>query len=166
MAARVFAAIKERFAVHLAGVVALTIAIAPASGCSADPGVLTVTPPPRDSVASAATPPLGPMKAMYQMDARHSGRSPFLGPRQAVLLRGYDTANPALDTPEPGAGQPDVQGSTAIGREGELYVGNVARNLFALHDRGSGSSLELLWRFHPPAARTTATSTQSRRPVR
>ena len=92
------------------------------------------------------------MKAMYQMDARHSGRSPFVGPRQAVLLRSYDTANPDFDSLDAGTLQPDVQGSTAIGGDGELYVGNLVGNLFALHDPGSGSSLELLWRFHPPGA--------------
>src|SRR5205823_3082436 len=35
-----------------------------------------------------------PAKQMYQQDAHHSGRSVFAGPRQARVLRRYDTSTP------------------------------------------------------------------------
>jgi hypothetical protein len=152
VAARAFTRIRRRAVVHLVTMVVVALALAPPAGCAGDPGVLTVTPPPRDSGASAsAIPPQGPMKAMYQMDARHSGRTPFVGPRQAALLREYDTANPDVDVPAASADHA-VQGSIAVGRDGQLYVASLAGTLFALHDPGTGSSLELLWRFRPPSA--------------
>lgn len=144
---------RRRLARGQLGCLALPIAIAFTTGCSPEPDILTVTPPPaRANVASAAGIPSGPMKAMYQMDAGHSGRSPYAGPRQAVLLRTFDTAEPGIETADPGDASPDIQGSAAIGVDGELYIGNLKGNLFALRDPGRGSTLELLWRFHPPGA--------------
>lgn len=140
----------------------LCVAIAAAvaiCGCAPPPEIVIVTPPPTGrsgSAAAAAVAANQPAKAMYQLDAQHSGRSPFVGPRQAVLLRTFDTTT--IDTPEPGDPQPDIQGSTAIGADGTIYVGNFTGNVFALRDPGSGSSLELAWRFHPAGASPFSTT--------
>jgi outer membrane protein assembly factor BamB len=87
---------------------------------------------------------------MYQVDLRHTGRSPYAGPRQAVLRRTFDSAG--FDTPEPGDPRPEIQGSAAIGPDGTLYIGSFPGNLFALRDPGSGDALGVFWRFHPPGA--------------
>lgn len=132
----------------------VTAALLLAGGCSPPPEIVTVTPPPviRVNTAAGAGAPSAAMKAMYQMDAQHSGRSPFGGVRQAVLLRTFDTTSPDVDTPEPGDPGPDIQGSAAIDRDGMIYVGNLAGTLYALRDPGSGANLELVWRFHPAGA--------------
>jgi outer membrane protein assembly factor BamB len=89
-------------------------------------------------------------RPQYQMDAQHSGRSPYAGPSQPVLLRSFDSA--ALTTATPGDPRPEIQSSAAIGPDGTIYLGNFPGNLLALRDPGAGSQLELLWRFHPEGA--------------
>jgi outer membrane protein assembly factor BamB len=89
-------------------------------------------------------------KPMFQMDAQHTGRSPYAGPRKAVLLRTFDTIK--VETPNPGFSRPEIQSSAAIGPDGTIYIGNFPGNLVALRDPGRGDSLELVWRFHPPGA--------------
>jgi outer membrane protein assembly factor BamB len=84
------------------------------------------------------------------MDPQHTGRSPHAGPRQAVLLRTFDTAR--VETPDPGDPRPEIQSSAAIGPDGTIYIGNFPGNLFALRDPGRGDTLEVLWRFHPTGA--------------
>jgi len=89
---------------------------------------------------------------MYQMDAQHTGRSAYAGPQQVVKLRSYDTANPGIETQEPGDPRSEIQSSAAIDSDGTIYVGNFPGNLFALRDPGQGEALELRWRFHPLGA--------------
>lgn len=125
------------------------------AGCGQPTGTIAVTPPPSGAQGSPA-PASGsatsgqPAKVMYQMDPQHLGRSSFAGPRQAALLRTFDATG--VDTPEPGDARPEFQSSSAIGADGTIYIGNFPGNLFALRDPGSGSSLEMVWRFHPPRA--------------
>jgi len=90
------------------------------------------------------------MKYMYQMDPQHLGRTSFTGPRQAALLRSFD-AN-TIETTEPGDPRPEFQSAPAIGADGTIYIGNFPGNMMALRDPGNGSSLELVWKFHPPGA--------------
>jgi outer membrane protein assembly factor BamB len=124
--------------------------------CAPPPEIVIVTPPPAGRGGSAAGASGQPAKVMYQMDAQHTGRSSFAGPRQAILLRSFDTTT--VETPDPGDPQPDIQSSTAIGADGTIYIGNLTGNLFALRDPGSGSSLEMAWRFHPSGASPYATT--------
>jgi outer membrane protein assembly factor BamB len=139
---------RRTLAALLAGVVALNLGLG-VSACGPPPEIVTVTPPPSRSASGAGAGSSGQAaKAMYQMDPQHAGRSPFAGPRQAVLLRSFDTA--AVETAEPGDTQPDIQSSSAIGSDGTIYIDNLIGNLFALRDPGSGPNLELAWRFHPP----------------
>jgi outer membrane protein assembly factor BamB len=92
---------------------------------------------------------------MYQMDAQHTGRSPNRGPREARLLRSFETGNfQVRDQPTP---QPDIQSSAAVGPDGTIYIANHEGVLFALRDPHSSpgggrerSTLELAWRCHPP----------------
>ena len=136
---------------------AVTVIIALNAACGQQATTVTVTPPPSGSQSTPVTASLPsasgpPAKYMYQMDPQHLGRSSVAGPRQAALLRTFDTTNPGVDTPEPGDARPEIQSSAAIGGDGTIYIGNFPGNLFALRDPGSGSSLELAWRFHPPGA--------------
>lgn len=89
-------------------------------------------------------------KLMYQMDPQHTGRSPHRGPRQAKVLRTFDTLS--VNTPNPGDPRPNIESSAAIGPDGTMYLGNFPGNMLALRDPGSGDSLQLLWSFHPPGA--------------
>src|SRR5207248_2651234 len=43
-----------------------------------------------DQTLSLAPLPIG--RPMYQMDAQHTGRSPYIGPRQPLLLRTFNTS--------------------------------------------------------------------------
>jgi outer membrane protein assembly factor BamB len=87
---------------------------------------------------------------MDQIDPQHTGRSPHAGPRQARLLRAFETAQ--FETPEPGDPRPEIQSSAAIGPDGTMYIGNFPGTLLALRDPGRGEALEVLWRFHPAGA--------------
>ena len=125
------------------------------------PQTLVVTPKPSGGPAQGTAPgtgtaapaAAGPGRPMYQMDAQHTGRSPYTGPRQMTLLRSFDTAS--FDTPNPGdppAQRLNIESSAAIAPDGTIYLGNFRGNLFALRDPGSGDRLQLAWRFHPPGA--------------
>ena len=94
---------------------------------------------------------LGPLpigRPMYQMDAQHSGRSPYIGPRQPILLRTFDAAR--VDVPDPIFGNSDIQSSAAIAPDGTAYIGLHSGTLFALRDPvGAGNQLAARWSFHP-----------------
>jgi outer membrane protein assembly factor BamB len=85
---------------------------------------------------------------MYQLNAQHTGRSPYAGPRRAVLARTFDSAS--YPTTDPAFPRADIQSSAVIGSDGTIYISNFPGNLFALRDSGSGDRLEVRWRFHPP----------------
>ncbi|MDQ3811520.1 MAG: PQQ-binding-like beta-propeller repeat protein [Chloroflexota bacterium] len=92
-------------------------------------------------------------KPMYQMDARHTGRSPHTGPRRLTVLRSFNSGDPAQRPSDPLVNVLDVQSSTAIGPDGTIYATNYFGWLFALKDSSSSSnSLDLAWRFRPPNA--------------
>jgi outer membrane protein assembly factor BamB len=122
------------------------------TACQGEPAPIVVTPRPRPAsdISRPASAPVG--RPMYQMDPQHTGRSPHAGPRQAVVLRTFDTANPGFETPDPGDPRPEIQSSAAIGPDGTIYIGSFPGHLFALRDPGGGDRLELIWRFHPPGA--------------
>jgi len=102
---------------------------------------------PAATVRPTTTAPFGPGKPMYQMDAQHTGRSPYAGPRQVTLARSFDFGS--VETPNPGNPSRDIQSSAAIGPDGTVYIGNHMGNLVALRDPGSGTALTLHWKFHP-----------------
>jgi outer membrane protein assembly factor BamB len=84
------------------------------------------------------------------MDAQHSGRSPYSGPAQPVLLRSFDAAGLAVQAPVPTTNSAtDIQGSAAIGPDGTIYLGDFPGSLMAFHDPGTGKQLEMVWQFHP-----------------
>jgi outer membrane protein assembly factor BamB len=90
---------------------------------------------------------------MYQHDAQHTGRSPYAGPRQATVLRRFDTSQPQYLPADAAIPRDDFQSSSAIGPDGTIYVANFPGVLFALRDSPSARDrLELAWRFHPPNA--------------
>jgi large repetitive protein len=97
--------------------------------------------------ANLAPLPVG--RPMYQMDAQHSGRSPYVGPRQPLLLRTFNTS--VVDTPDSVFGNADIQSSAAIAPDGTAYIGLHSGTLFALRDPvGAGNQLAARWSFHPP----------------
>ncbi len=118
---------------------------------SSQPSIL-VTPA---AVAGRQSTRIPPPKPMYQMDAQHTGRSPFAGPKVAKLLRIFDTKTPEGQTPDPAFPGVDIQSSAAIGADGTIYIGNIPGTLFALRDPGTGDRLQLLWRFHPAPGATS-----------
>jgi outer membrane protein assembly factor BamB len=90
--------------------------------------------------------PIG--RPMYQMDAQHSGRSPYIGPRQPILLRTFNTSR--VEVPDPIFGNSDIQSSAAIAPDGTAYIGLHSGTLFALRDPvGAGNQLAARWSFHP-----------------
>jgi outer membrane protein assembly factor BamB len=97
---------------------------------------------------AASALPVG--RAMYQVDAQHTGRSPHVGPRQVILLRTFNTAK--VDAQDPTFATSDIQSSPAIGADGTAYVGLHSGTLWALRDPGSGNQLAARWSFHPPGA--------------
>jgi|GEM_PF-1810100 len=137
-----------------------------AAACGAQPAAVVATPaagsqgsPGGTSGPGSATQPAQasrslqtarPQKPMYQMDPQHTGRSPYAGPRKATLLRTFDTGS--ITTPEPVGSTRDIQSSLVVGADGTIYIGTQIGNLLALRDPGSGSTLQLLWRFHPAGA--------------
>jgi outer membrane protein assembly factor BamB len=130
--------------------------VAPATGVAPTPGpAASPSPAPSQAAAQLEAPATGGADApagrpMYQMDPRHTGHSPYAGPRRAVLLRSFDSGS--FPTADPAIPRPDIQSSAAIGPDGTIYIGNFPGNLFALQDPGSGDELEVLWRFHPSGA--------------
>jgi large repetitive protein len=105
-----------------------------------------VTRPSIDPGANLAPLPIG--RPMYQMDAQHTGRSPYIGPRQPILLRSFDAF--VVDVPDPIFGSSDIQSSAAIAPDGTAYIGLHSGTLFALRDPvGAGNQLAARWSFHP-----------------
>ncbi|MBV9329460.1 MAG: PQQ-like beta-propeller repeat protein [Chloroflexi bacterium] len=120
------------------GLVAIGLLIIAATACAPRPA------PDQSSLGPAA---IG--RPMYQMDAEHSGRSPYVGPRKPLLLRTFDTS--IVPTPDPIFGSSDIQSSAAIGSDGTAYIGLHNGTLFALRDpAGAGNQLAARWSFHPP----------------
>jgi len=95
---------------------------------------------------------MGPLpigRPMYQMDAQHTGRSPYIGPRQPLLLRTFNTD--LVPVPDPEFGNSDIQSSAAIASDGTAYIGLHNGTLFALRDpTGAGNQLAARFSFHPP----------------
>jgi outer membrane protein assembly factor BamB len=89
---------------------------------------------------------------MYQMDAQHTGRSPFEGPRRAILQRTFDTGQAEFRPDDAAAPTPDIQSSIAAGADGTVYVTNYPGYLFALKDGSAQNRLDLAWKFRPPGA--------------
>jgi outer membrane protein assembly factor BamB len=88
---------------------------------------------------------------MYQYDAQHTGRSPYPGPRQANVLRRFDTSTPDNMPPDVAIPRDDFQSSSAIGPDGTIYVANFPGVLFALKDSPTArDQLDVVWRFHQP----------------
>ena len=86
---------------------------------------------------------------MYQVDAQHTGRSPYTGPRQPLLLRTFNTS--VVPVPDPVFGTADIQSSAAIAPDGTAVIGLHNGTLFALRDpAGAGNQLAARWSFHPP----------------
>jgi outer membrane protein assembly factor BamB len=105
-----------------------------------------VSRPPTDQSLNFAPLPIG--RPMYQMDAQHSGRSPYIGPRQPILLRTFYTSR--VEVPDPIFGNSDIQSSAAIAPDGTAYIGLHSGTLFALRDPvGAGNQLAARWSFHP-----------------
>jgi outer membrane protein assembly factor BamB len=102
--------------------------------------------------ANSPPAPVGarPAKPMYQMDPRHSGRSPFRGPRHLALLRRFDAGQVPLS--DPAFATADIQSSAAVDTEGTIYIGLHAGILFALRDPGRGEQLAARWHFQAPGA--------------
>jgi outer membrane protein assembly factor BamB len=88
---------------------------------------------------------------MYQYDAQHTGRSPYPGPRQANVLRRFDTSTPENMPADVAIPRDDFQSSSAIGPDGTIYIANFAGWLFALRDSPSArDQLDVVWRFRQP----------------
>ena len=87
---------------------------------------------------------------MYQMDAQHTGRSPYIGPRQPLLLRTFNTS--VVPAPDPVFGNADIQSSAAVAPDGTAYIGLHSGTLFALRDPVSGNQLAARWSLHPAGA--------------
>jgi outer membrane protein assembly factor BamB len=88
---------------------------------------------------------------MYQQDAQHTGRSMFAGPRQARVLRRYDTSTLENQPSDAVTPRNDFQSSGVLGADGTYYIANFPGVLFALRDSQRASDqLEVVWRFHPP----------------
>jgi outer membrane protein assembly factor BamB len=90
---------------------------------------------------------------MYQQDAQHSGRSTFAGPRQANVLRRFDSTTPENLPSDAATPRADYQSSGVLGADGTFYIADFPGVLFALRDSQSqANQLEAVWRFHPPMA--------------
>src|SRR5579864_359642 len=135
-------------------------AVAPAASPAASPvpvpsPAAVSSPVTAASHVAAAAPGAGgrPAKQMYQQDAQHSGRSPFAGPRQGNVLRRYDTSTPDNLPPDAIIPRDDFQSSGVVGADGTFFIANFPGVLFALRDDASAANqLQVIWRFHPPAA--------------
>ncbi len=144
-------------------------AASPVAGVSPSPAAAAAASPAAQAAASAVpsaspavaagaspVPALQPAglagKPQYQMDALHTGRSPYMGSKQLAVTRTFDTNQPDLrpdDALFPGI---DIQSSTAIGPDGTIYATNFVGWLFALKDSASSANgLDLAWRFRPPS---------------
>lgn len=108
------------------------------------------TPAGTPAAAAAAASPEQGGRPMFQMNAQHTGRSPYARPRKPVLLQTYQLPVPAESTPAPPP--MDVQSEAAIGPDGTIYIGNFPGYLVALRRASSGDQLSMVWRFHPAGA--------------
>src|SRR5438105_6553602 len=127
-------------------------AAASPGGPSASPAVVAASPSAAPG-RPASSAPVAAGKPMYQHDAQHTGRSSHAGPRQATVLRRFDTSQPQYIPADAVIPRDDFQSSSAIGPDGTIYVANFPGVLFALRDSPSArDQLELAWRFHPPAS--------------
>jgi len=63
---------------------------------------------------------------MYQQDPQHTGRSQFAGPRQASVLRRYDTSTPDNLPPDAAIPRDDFQSSSVVGADGTKYYPRLA----------------------------------------
>jgi outer membrane protein assembly factor BamB len=129
-----------------------TLPPAPLAKPAASPPSVAAGPAPSPPVAVAASP--SPARAavagkpMYQMDAQHTGRSPYAGPRRPSLLRSFDTGTPDLLPSDVPIRRPDFQSSSVIAPDGTIYIANFVGLLFALRDSPTASDrLEIVWRF-------------------
>src|SRR6185503_17783533 len=79
----------------------------------------TAVPTPEPTAVPA---PVAVGRPMYQMDPQHTGRSPNRGPRQAKIMRTFDTGN--FQVRDGATPQPDIQSSAAVGTDGTIYLAN------------------------------------------
>jgi outer membrane protein assembly factor BamB len=101
------------------------------------------------SPAPESTPPPLSGRPMYQVDAQHTGRSPYGGPTSLILYRTFNVAN--IDLRDPVFASADFQSSAAVAPDGTAYIGMHSGTLFALRDPvGGGNQLTAPWSFHPP----------------
>lgn len=101
------------------------------------------------SVASSRSEPqVVEGRPMYQVDAQHTGRSPYAGPRQLMLFRTFNVAK--IEIRDPVFATSDIQSSAAIAPDGTAYIGLHSGTLFALRDPRNGNQLAARWSFHPP----------------
>jgi large repetitive protein len=110
-------------------------------------GVLLLTVACSSAPAPAPPPPIAG-RPMYQVDAQHTGRSPYAGPSSLILYRTFNVAN--IDVRDPTFAANDFQSSAAIAPDGTAYIGMHSGTLFALRDPvGGGDQLTAPWSFHP-----------------
>jgi outer membrane protein assembly factor BamB len=120
--------------------------VQPAASPAAVPVVASASPSP---AVAAAAPAAGVGKPQYQMDALHTGRSPYTAAQRFAVTRTFETNQPDL-RPADGLPSTDIQSSTVIGPDGTIYATNFAGWLFALKDSPtSADALDLAWRFRP-----------------
>lgn len=124
------------------------------AACGESPQAIVVTPartPGTQGGQPAATvsaaPQTGPGKPMFQMDPQHTGRTPFTGPRRAVLARSLDATAPEFLPPENPASRTDFQSGPMTAPDGTIYINTFAGVLIAIRD--TGDRLVPLWKFHP-----------------
>jgi outer membrane protein assembly factor BamB len=133
------------------------------AACGETPQAIVVTPASTPgtqggqptAVGSTAAPTgaqAGPGKPMYQMDPQHTGRSPYGGPRRAVLARSVDASQPDFLPPENPASRTDFQSGPVVAPDGTIYISTFAGVLVALRD--ASDRLAVLWKFHPTGAAT------------
>ena len=85
---------------------------------------VTLTPTITQTPTITFTPdPQGPWP-MFHHDARHTGLSPYAGPKKGVLAWGYETGS-------------DVDSSPVIGPDGRVYVGSDDERLYSIISGGA-----------------------------
>ena len=120
------------------------------ASCAQRPQAIVVTPAatPGTQGGQPAAAPVGPGKPMHQMDPQHTGRSPYAGPRRAVLARFVDTSLPEFAPPENPAARVDFQSSPMVAPDGTIYICTFSGGvLLALRD--AGERLNTVWKYHP-----------------
>lgn len=116
---------------------------------AASPAVVAAASPSPAVAAGAAGSGVG--KPQYQMDALHTGRSPYTGSQKLAITRTYNMAGADLQVTDALVPVPDIQSSTAVGPDGTIYATNFPGWLVALKDSpSSANALDLVWRFRPP----------------